>query len=302
MDETRTEESVHKKGEADTRSAARHSEAHHAEKHSEETQPISGMEINLGDFTRTQGLMKSLRLMLNNQIVVQVEEVASGVGEAGRKFKMGDIEQANQEVARLYSAFGQRTNQWESQARSLEQQMKMQAAKNPKSISIDKVNRMKSEQIAVRTRIRTAEVQFRRLHQGLDQAFTNFQRQPALQKQPGPATSDKAIALPSDFLARFKTAMTADRPAIVKEFFDVETVLKVHVSRSATAGYDIKFDPLPPLGRLYFFTKTAQVIRLEQLSNVVLIQDLEAGQEREMSLVEFVKQVQSGAWLLKPRF
>ena len=84
MDETRTEESVHKKGEADTRSAARRSEAHHAEKHSEETQPVSGMEINLGDFTRTQGLMKSLRLMLNNQIMVQVEEIASGVGEAGR--------------------------------------------------------------------------------------------------------------------------------------------------------------------------------------------------------------------------
>src|SRR5256885_1484135 len=135
------------------------------------------MEINLGDFTRTQGLMKSLRLMLNNQIVIQVEEVASGVGEAGRKFKMGDIEQANQDVARLYSAFGQRTSQWESQARSLEQQMKMQAAKNPKSISIDKMNQMKSEQTAVRTRIRTAEVQFRRLHQGLDQAFTNLQRQ-----------------------------------------------------------------------------------------------------------------------------
>src|SRR5436190_24059702 len=86
--------------------------------------PLSGMEINLGDFTRTQGLMKSLRLLLNNQIVVQVEEVASGVGEAGRKFKMGDLEQAHLDVTRLYAAFGQKTNQWESQARSLEQQMK----------------------------------------------------------------------------------------------------------------------------------------------------------------------------------
>src|SRR5436190_20468229 len=86
--------------------------------------PLSGMEINLGDFTRTQGLMKSLRLMLNNQIVVQVEEIASGVSEAGRKFKMGELEQANVDIARLYSAFGQRTNQWESQARSLVEKMK----------------------------------------------------------------------------------------------------------------------------------------------------------------------------------
>src|SRR6185295_16249996 len=106
-----------------------------------------------------------------------VEEIASGVSEAGRKFKIEDIEQANQDVTRLYSAFGQRTGQWENQARGLEQQMRMQAAKNPKSISIDKMNRMKSEQTAVRTRIRTAEVQFRRLHQGLDQAFTNLQTQ-----------------------------------------------------------------------------------------------------------------------------
>lgn len=284
MDETQTDESGPEKTDAPIRPEAR----------SEETQPLSGMEINLGDFTRTQGLMKSLRLMLNNQIVIQVEEIASGVSEAGRKFKMGEIEQANQDVARLYSAFGQKTNQWESQARSLEQQMKMQAAKNPKSISIDKMNQMKSERTAVRTRIRTAEVQFRRLHQGLDQAFTNLQRQSS------PATSEMPIALPPGFLAPFKAAMIADRPAIIKEYFDTDTVIKVSVSKGKT-GYDIKFDPMPPAGCLYFLTKTAQVIRLEQLSHAVLIQDLETGQKSEMKLVEFVKQVQSGAWLLKPR-
>src|SRR5436189_5729579 len=119
MDDTQMEKSVRKKSEADIRSAA-----HSAEKNSAETPPVSGMEINLGDFTRTQGLMKSLRLMLNNQIVVQVEEIASGVSEAGRKFKMGELEQANVDIARLYSAFGERTNQWESQARSRVEKMK----------------------------------------------------------------------------------------------------------------------------------------------------------------------------------
>jgi hypothetical protein len=285
MDETQSDESVPEKTEEPIRSAARR----------EETPPLSGMEINLGDFTRTQGLMKSLRLMLNNQIVVQVEEIASGVSEAGRKFKMGNIEEANQDVARLYSAFGQRTNQWESQARSLVEKMKMQAAKNPKSISIEKMNQMKSEQTAVRTRIRTAEVQFRRLHQGLEQAFTNLQRPSAV------ATSEMPVPLPSGFLESFKAASIADRPTIVKEYFDTGAVLKVSVSRGATAGYDIKFDPTPPAGQLYLLTKTAQVIRLEQLSHIVLIQDLETGRKSEMKLVEFVKQVQSGAWLLKPR-
>ena len=285
MDETQTDESVPEKTQAAIRSQARR----------EEPLPLSGMEINLGDFTRTQGLVKSLRLTLNNQVVVQVEELASGVSDAGRKFKMGNMEEANVDVARLYSTFGQRTNQWESQARSLVEKMKMQAAKNPKSISIDKMNQMKSEQTAVRTRIRTAEVQFRRLHQGLDQAFTNLQRPSA------PATSELPIELPAGFLAPFKAAGLADRPAIVKEYFDTGTVLKVHVSRGTKTGYDIKFDPTPPLGRLYFFTKTAEVIRLEQLSNIVLIQDLETGQKNELKLVEFVKQVQSGVWLLKPR-
>ena len=80
-----------------------------------------------------------------------------------------------------------------------------------------------------------------------------------------------------------------------------QTVLKVSVSRGAKAGYDIKFDPTPPVGRLHFLTQTAQVIRLEQLSNGVLIQDLATGQNSEMKLVESVKQVQSGAWLLQPR-
>src|SRR3954452_23567435 len=109
MDETHTDKSVPEKVGAVTRSEARH----------EVTLPVSGMEINLGDFTRTSGLMKSLRLMLNNQVVVQVEEIASGISEAGRKFKMGNMEEANQEVGRLFAAFGQKTHQWESQARSL---------------------------------------------------------------------------------------------------------------------------------------------------------------------------------------
>ena len=58
---------------------------------------------------------------------------------------------------------------------------------------------------------------------------------------------------------------------------------------------------MPPLDRLYFFTKTAQVIHLQQLGNAVAIQDLETGEESALKLVEFVKQVQGGAWLLKSR-
>src|SRR5262245_9618363 len=239
MDETQSEELVSEKTEGAKVPDAR----------TEEVQALSGMEVNLGDFTRTQGLMKSLRLMLNNQIVVAVEEIASGVSDAGRKFKLGDIEQANQDVARLYSAFGQKTGQWESQARGLEHQMKMQAAKNPKSISIDAMNRMKAEQTLVRTRIRTAEVQFRRLHQGLDQAFTNFQRQAS------GSNSESPTQVPESFLVRFYAGSIEGRAEIVKECFDIEAVLKVSVSRGVKAGYDIKFDPVPPLNRLYFLTK-----------------------------------------------
>jgi hypothetical protein len=282
MDDSQTEPALDEKSAADSR----------VEPRGEDT--LSGLEINLGDFTRTQGLLKSLRLLINNQVTVSVDDVASGVGEAGRKFKMGDIEEANQDVTRLFSSFGQKVNQWDSQARGLEQQMRMQAAKNPKSISIDKMNRMKSEQTAVRTRIRTAEVQFRRLHQGLDQAFTNLQRRPA-------ATPNAAKTLSSGFMERFKAATISDRPQIIKECFDVEAILNVTVTRSATTGYDIRFDPLPPLNRLYFIELTGQLINLEQLASAVLVLDVETGQKSEMKLVEFVKQVQSGVWLLKPR-
>jgi hypothetical protein len=285
MDETQPEESVPEESAASVRSAARN----------EEMLQTSGLEINLGDFTRTQVLMRSLRLTLSNQIVVQVEELASGISDAGRRFKMGDIEQVNLDVARLYSAFTQKTNQWESQARGLEQQMKMQAAKNPRSISIDKLNQMRSEQTAVRTRIRTAEVQFRRLHQGLEQAFTMLQSQ-----SPAP-TPEVLIPLPAGFLARFKAANAADRPAIVKDSFDIESVLSVRVGRGTKAGYDIKFDPMPPIDRLYFLTEPAQLIRLEQLGDHVVIRDLETGRKMELKLVEFVKQVRNGAWLLNPR-
>jgi hypothetical protein len=257
-----------------------------------ESPAASGMEVDLGDFTRTLGLMKSLRLIIDNQIVVPVEEIATGVGEAGRKFRMGDIEQANQDVARLYSTFGQKTGQWENQARALEQQTKLAAAKNPKSISIDKLNRMKAEQTAVRSRIRIAEVQFRRLHQGLDQAYT------MLERQSGKAASVATLVLPSGFLAAFKAASAENRPSIVKEHFEIEAVLKVTVSKGAE-GYDVKFDPTPSLDRLYYLTQPAQVNLLKQLGDEVVIQDVETGQRGQMRLVDFVKHVQSGVWLLQ---
>ena len=248
-------------------------------------QPASGMEINLGDFTRTQGLMKSLRLTLDNQIVIPVEEIASGVGEAGRKFKMGDLEQAHQDVARLYAAFGQKASQWDARARSLEQQMRLKVSKNPKAISIDTMSRMKSEQVAVRTRIATAEVHFRRLHQGLDQAYTN------LKSQPVPAT-------PADFLAAFKAASLADRPAAVKQCFESMTVLEVTIRRGQAGGYAIRFDPRPPRGSLLFVTTTGEIVRLHELGNLVVVQDLETGSNSEMKVGDFVKLVQAGVWLL----
>ena len=155
------------------------------------------------------------------------------------------------------------------------------------------MNRMKSEQTAVRTRIRTAEIHFRRLQQGLDQAYTNLQRQPI------PASKEASNELPPDFFARLNAATLADRTQIVKERFEIEAVLTAHVSRGATAGYDIRFDPKPPLDRLYFLSQTGQLIRLEQLSNVVLVADLVTGQSTEMKLVEFVKLIQNGVWLLK---
>lgn len=260
-----------------------------------EDAPLStGTEINLGDFTRTVGLMKSLRLMLNNQMVVNVEDLASSVSDAGRKFKLGEIEQANIDVARSYAAFSQRTNQWENQARNLEQQMKMQAAKNPKAISIDAMNRMKSEQVAVRTRIRTAEVHFRRLNQALDQAYTN------LQQQPEPANLQSPAKLPADFLASFKAAAPPERGTIVKRHFEIEVALKADVSRSAKGGYDIRFEPLPPIDRLYYLARSSQLIRLLKLGTAVAIENLETEQHSEIKLVEFVKHIQSGVWLLKP--
>lgn len=245
----------------------------------------TGMEINLGDFTRTQGLMKSLRLTLDNQIVIPVEEIASGLNEAGRKFKVGDLEQANQDVTRLYASFGQKTSQWDARARSLEQQMRLQASKNPKSISIDTMTRMKSEQIAVRSRIATAEVHFRRLHQGLDQAWSNFQSRPI-------------AGIPSGFLARFKAAALDNRPALVKEHFESTAAIVVTIQRATSGGYAVQFTPRPTPGSLLFVTTTGQLHRLHELGAIVVTEDMESGGKSEMKVGQFVKLVEAGVWLL----
>jgi hypothetical protein len=145
----------------------------------------------------------------------------------------------------------------------------------------------------VRTRVRSAEVQFRRLHQSLDQAFTNLQRQPVR-----PATAAE-VDLPPGFLAIFKSAPEGERAKIVQEHFGIEAAISVSVSRGSKQGYDVKFDPLPPLNRLYFLTKSGEVVSLRQLGNTVVMQDIDSRQQTEIKLVEFVKHVQAGVWLLK---
>jgi hypothetical protein len=217
-----------------------------------------------------------------------VEEIASGVGEAGRKFKMGDLEQANQDVARLYATFGQKTSQWESRARSLEQQRRLQVSKNPKSISIDTMNRMKAEHVTVRSRIATAELHFRRLHQGLDQAYTNLQSQPVPRRGPS-------------FLASFMAAPLAERPALVKERFESITVIEATIKRSQTGGYAVQFAPRPPRGSLLFLTTIGEIVRLHELGAHVVVEDLETGSQSEMKVASFVKLVQAGVWQLEPR-
>jgi hypothetical protein len=272
--------------------------------HRDASPPLSGMEINLGDFTRTQGLMKSLRLTLHQQIVVTVEEIASGVGEAGRKFKMGDLEQAHQEITRLYASFGQKTSQWDSRARSLEQQMRQQASKNPKSVSLDALNRMKSEQVSVRTRIATAEVHFRRLHQGLMQDCVNLLSQPIPGKpEEKPDLEEPAQQKPSTFLVEFAAAPAADRPALVRQHFASITPVEVTIERLEPAGYEILFAPRPPRGSLLFLLETGELVRLHELGAIVVTENLTTGSQSEgsrseMKIGQFVKLVQAGAWLV----
>jgi hypothetical protein len=218
--------------------------------------------------------------------VVPVEEIAGGLNDAARKFKMGDLEQANLDVTRLYSSYQQKVSQWDNQARGLEQQMRTAVAKNPKAVSIDTMNRMKSEQTAVRTRLATAEVHFRRLQQGLAQECINRER-PVV---PG---------VRADFLAAFQAASLADRPAVVKQEFESVTPLGVTIRRAEAGGYAIQFDPRPTPDSLLFLTQAAELVRLVQLGNVVEVQDLETGSSTEMKVASFVKLVQSGVWLVK---
>jgi hypothetical protein len=86
---------------------------------------------------------------------------------------------------------------------------------------------------------------------------------------------------------------------MVKAWFEIESVLKVSVRRGAEGGYRIKFDPKPPLDRIYFLTRTAQLILLQQLDKMVHFQDLETGQDSQMKLEDFVRHVQVGAWILR---
>ena len=63
----------------------------------------------------------------------------------------------------------------------------------------------------------------------------------------------------------------------------------------------VTFDPALETGRFCFLLDPGRIIRIDGVGKVLDIYDPEEGQKQAMPLKDFVKHVQSGAWLLRPK-
>jgi hypothetical protein len=75
----------------------------------------------------------------------------------------------------------------------------------------------------------------------------------------------------------------------------------MEIAQTAERRMTVRFDPALETGRFHFLLDAARIIRIDGVGKVLDIYDPEQDQRQAMPLKDFVRHVQGGAWLLRPK-
>jgi hypothetical protein len=119
--------------------------------------------------------------------------------------------------------------------------------------------------------------------------------------RPPQTTEPSSAPVPRGFLEAFRAAELGGRLAIVEQFFDLESEVRMEMVQTAEKRMTVRFDPALETGRFYFLRDGARVLRIDGLGKVLDVYDPEQDQQQTMPLKEFVGHARGGAWILRPK-
>lgn len=286
-------------------------------------------------FSSAGAAIQGLRLRIEKKVVVFVEDLYAAFQEARRKFEDRKYREAYDKYDQVYSQFGERIGQWERKAES-----HLQAIKNSHKpgkleqlkTEIADVKTQAQSAFRLLSRLRSALEPLSKLEDAVevkpavprapekrksktvrrarvvDESLLEFADDdgtysgPAEEAVVPPEAAQHGFApLPPGFLDAFRAADPERRPAIVEQYFDFESELGMEVVQTAERRMTVTFDPALEPGRFYFLLDSARIIRIDAAGKVLDIHDPDQDQSQAVSLKDFVRLVQSGAWLLRPR-
>lgn len=284
-------------------------------------------------FSSAGAAVQGLRLRIEKRVAVSLEDLYAAFQEARRKFEDRKYREAYDRYDQVYSQFGERIGQWERKADGV-----FQAIRD--SHKPGKLEQLKTEIADVKTQSQSAFRLLSRLRGALeplskledpiegkpsvpqppkrsrpvrrsrvvDESLLEFPDDEGMPSKPAAeavlpdqASLSSLPPLPSGFLDAFKAADPKRRPAIIKQYFDVEGEPRMEMLQTAERRMTITFDPPLETGRFWFLLDAARIIRVDEVGKVLEIYDPEKDREEAMSLKDFVRHVQSGAWPLRPK-
>lgn len=284
-------------------------------------------------FSSAGAAIQGLRLRVDKKVVVSIEDLYAGFQEARRKYEDRKYREAYDKYDQVYNQFADKIGQWERKAES-----HLQAVKD--SHKPGKLEQLKTEIADVKTQSRSAFRLLSRLRSTLeplskledatettpavarapekrkpvrrarvvDESLLEFSEDDAVPAKggaeavPPPQAARQGFApAPLGFLEDLKAADPEQRLAVVEQYFDFESELGMEVVQTAERRMSVTFDPALEPGRFCYLLDAGRVIRIDGVGKVLDIYDPEQDQNQALSLKDFVRQIQGGAWLLWPR-
>jgi len=284
-------------------------------------------------FSAAGAAIQGLRLRIENRVVVPLDDLYAAFQEARRKFEDRKYREAYDKYDQVYGQFGERIGQWERKADGC-----LKAIKS--SHKPGKLEQLKTEMADVKTQSQSASRLLSRLRTALEplsKLEDVIENKPAISRAPEkrktvrrarvvdesllefpedegmPSKSGAEVVpppqpvrhsltpVPPGFLEAFRAADPGHRPAIVQQHFDLECQPRMEVVQTAERRMTVTFDPPLETGRFYFLPDTGRIIRIDEVGKVLDVYDPEQDLRQAMPLKDFVRCVQGGAWLLRPK-
>lgn len=281
--------------------------------------------------------LRSTQSPQDDRIKKDIAGIASNVDLARTEFRNGDVDGAIARIRKCKETLDRKAQQWKMTARqematrkslSSDASKRMQvghvAVTSRLAQALNQMSRLGSmlEQFRQSYQNPLEELeQLRRAHaaraaqpRGADAKVTLAAASPtaattAESARPAPEVpvTRSAVELPDAFWVAFRSAPAQRKPTIVQQFFAVQTHLKVDLQKRSDDRYTPVFHPNRiPTNRFYFLTDPGKIVFLrggeflpQGTGGAVLhVHYPETGKDETMRLVDFVRHVQKGVWLL----